>query len=106
MNISYEDAINISYQLLDLIDVRSYITSAGIEVETIMRNIEGDYFPGANNCNQEALEFMEQHLDYFEGYVFNLIDEYEFIQYCKDRYPKILWGQEIIERNYVSIIRG
>ena len=34
--------------------------------------------------------------------LFNYMTDYEFIEYCKKRYPEVIWASEFIERYWVA----
>ena len=99
MKYSYEDSIKISQQALDLIDIKKFLIS-GKNISDIEYDI---LFYIHTSENEEVKNFMLQYSDVFgvDLDIFNHIDNAEFMDYCKKRYPDIYWGNEIIERHWV-----
>ena len=78
------DEIKKTCELLDTIDILKYLKN-GTYIEDVMTAIEEDYdYP----LNYEP----------FDGFIFNWMDEYEFANYCYDRYGTS-WGE--VTRTYV-----
>ena len=75
-----------------MIDIKSYCAPE-LEGWQIMRKIEGDYYNASPNADPRVLQYMEEHQDFFQWYVFNWIDESEFIEYCEKRYCKLTFNQ-------------
>lgn len=97
---TYQEILKETYKLLDMIDIKSYCAPE-LEGWQIMRKIEGDYYNASPNADPRVLQYMEEHQDFFQWYVFNWIDECDFIEYCEKRYPEIKWHTEVIEKTYI-----
>ena len=97
---TYQETIQKTYKLLDMIDIKSYC-NYDLDVQQVMRRIEGDYYNASQSADPKVLKYMEENVDFFQWYVFNWIDEFEFIEYCKVRYPEIKWRTEVIEKTYI-----
>ena len=100
-NKDYEKAIEITEQLLDMIQVDNWLLPNYHEkdIHDIMWDIEDDI--EIIRDVYEIKNFMDEHEDVFEGMIFNWMGTDEFLQYCKKRYPQIKWRTEIIERTYI-----
>jgi hypothetical protein len=98
MKYSYEDSIKISQQALDLIDVKKFLIS-GKDISDIKYDIRFYIYISEDKVKN----FISQYSDIFgiDLDIFNYIEDDEFINYCKKRYPDICWGNEIIERHWV-----
>ena len=82
--IDKNEEIKQTCELLDTIDILKYLKN-GNYISDIMDAIEDDYdYP----LNYEP----------FQGFLFNQMDEYEFANYCHDRYGTT-WGE--VTRSYI-----
>lgn len=101
MNRQYEKEISLSKQALDIYGkVRNFL-DRGAEVDDIMDIIEEDIDTHPKEENKELWDFMNNHKAVFQNDIFNCMTEYEFIDYCRERYPDINWGQEVVERYWI-----
>ena len=80
----YEAALAFTYRTLDAIDLIPYIKSS-YSSEELMEKLRRKYnnSPLTNN-------------NYMEGYLFNVINEVEFIEYLEKRYPDKFHTTEVI----------
>ena len=93
--------ISLSKQALDIYGkVRNFL-DRGAEVDDIMNIIEEDIDTQPKEENKELWDFMNNHKAVFQNDIFNCMTEYEFIDYCRERYPDINWGQEVVERYWI-----
>ena len=103
MRFNYEQAIEITEQALDLLDVKKFLVKNKY-LPDIMDDIENYIADCDYEDAQEAEAFMKQHPDIFGEYpdLFNYMGEDEFLDYCQEIYPEKHWGYECIERYWVS----
>ena len=97
----YKKAIALSYQALDLIPDLKKFFIPNQTVEYIMDEIEDAIYLYAY-AGKPVEKFLQEHHDVFKGMIFNWLNTYEFLDYCKKRYPEIKWGSEVIERFWVT----
>ena len=73
---TYQEEIKLSYDFFDTIDFLQFIP-------------ESTYWLSIDEIMSEIEQYYNHHLDLptiFEGYIFNFINKYEFMEYLKDRY--------------------
>lgn len=92
----YKECIEINEQALNKINIKNFLVQ-GEDIRSIMKTIEE--YP----LDDEVINFMLNYPDIF-GNPPNILDfmlDYEFLNYCKRRYPEINWGYELTERYWV-----
>jgi len=85
---TYKQAIEKTENLLDTIDILSYVRK-GETVEQLMARLDGAY-----------AEVEEVQKEPFDTYLFNWMDEQEFIDYLHRRYGKVFCIQEMVVHYY------
>lgn len=86
---SYEDDIRITSEFLDTIDFEPLFRNQTEVTWELMNLIEDTYAAKADEWNH----------DFFQGYVFNAMDTYEFCEYLSKRYG---WRiEEVCEPHYL-----
>lgn len=97
---TYREIKEKSYKALDLYpDLKSFLQK-DLEAYDIMNNLEEDIENNPNN-KEQLIKYMQEEKNFFNNDIFNWITEDEFINYCKERFPEITWGYELIERYWV-----
>ena len=72
----YKTMMERQYAYLDKIDMEKYLRNCSSDnIQILMNDIEKDY----NNTELTNNDFLE-------GFIFNVCDEYEFIEYLRKRY--------------------
>ncbi len=102
----YERAMEITEQLLDMIQIDNWLWSNSKtkkDIHDIMNDIEDDI--EIIRDVYEIKNFMDEHNDIFKGMIFNWMGADEFQQYCEKRYPQVKWHTEIIEKTYIIDIK-
>lgn len=89
----WEEDLALTYDVLDMIDVRGYVYRGVTDAYEIMRSIEGDYITG--QLPKQICEFIDAHHDYFEYYVFNYMSEDDFLTYCRRRYTNFRYVEDM-----------
>ena len=97
----YKKDISLSKQALDIYGKVKNFLERGAEVNDIMSTIEEDLSTQPKEENQELWDFINNHEIVFQNDIFNCMTDYEFIDYCRERYPDIKWQEEVIERHWV-----
>lgn len=100
---TYEQCTKITYQALDLLNVKQFLKK-DTEPRDILWAIE-DYIDDGDGEEVWAIEeFMKKYPQVFGNppEIFNYIGQDEFIEYCIKRYPEVRWGHEVIERFWVA----
>lgn len=97
---TYEESIRLTEQALDLLDIKQFLRQ-GREVFDIVSDIEHYLIIESREDLEEFWDYLDLHEDFFKGEVFNYMTDYEFMEYCRKRYPDIRWQEEIIEKHYV-----
>lgn len=98
MKYTYHEIIKNTYELLDKMDIRSYLIK-GHTTEEIMKAIEKD---AEDKCLPANIyKHMKDNSDFFCDDPFNWIAPDEFQDYCEQRYPDLKWRTEVIERTYL-----
>ena len=92
----WEEELELTYDVLDMIDVRGYVYRGVTDAYEVMRSIEGDYIIG--QFPKPICEFIDAHRDYFEDNVFNYMSEEEFLTYCKRRYTHFNYVENVTYR--------
>ena len=99
-NYTYKKIKELNYKALNLYpNLRDFLLS-GEEVSDIMDAIEADMKVNPND-KKELTNFLNENQDFFQGNLFNWMNEYDFIEYCKDIYADIYWYDELIEKHWV-----
>lgn len=93
---SWEQDLALTYDLLDMIDVRSYVYLGDNDAWKVMRHIQNDY--ETHKLPEQICAFVNNHPDYFEGYVFNYMGEDDFLTYCRRRYTNFRYVEDISYR--------
>ena len=97
---TYHEIKEKTYKALDLYpDLKSFLQK-DLEVYDIMNAISDDIEINPYN-KKELIDYMEQEKEFFCYDIFSWISADEFIDYCKERFPEITWGYELIERYWV-----
>lgn len=92
----WEEELELTYDVLDMIDVRNYVYLGDNNIGTIMSLIQDDYY--TRKLPETACVFIDNHSDYFEDNVFNYMSETEFLTYCKRRYTNFRYVEDITYR--------
>ena len=105
-NLTYKEFIEISYQALDLYPNIKDFLQKDLDLYNIRDNIERDLEEHPEN-KTELINYMTEHEDVFGDvpWLFNAIDGYEFMEYCKKRFPDIIWRCEFIEKDWISEVK-
>lgn len=92
----YKKSIEICEKALDKINIKDFLIQ-GEDIRSITKAIE------AYPVNDEVINFMSNYPDIFGDppNILNFMLDYEFLNYCKRRYPEINWGYELAERYWV-----
>lgn len=100
---NYRESIKICEQALDYLDVKKFLRH-GCEPNDIMTNLEEYVNAHHEDDAIRAYYFMKQYPEVFSenAELFNYMTDYEFIDYCKKRYPEVIWASEFIERYWVA----
>lgn len=93
---SWEEELELTYDVLDMIDVRGYVYRGITDTYEVMRSIEGDYI--THQLPEPICAFIDNHSDYFECDIFNYMSEDDFLTYCKRRYAHFNYVENIIYR--------
>lgn len=97
---TYREIKEKTYKALDLYsDLKSFLQK-DLEAYDIMNNLREDIENNPNN-KEQLIKYMQEEKNFFNNDIFNWITEDEFINYCKERFPEITWGYELIERYWV-----
>lgn len=99
-NYTYEKSMELTKQALDKLDIKQFLRQ-GREVFDIVSDIEHYLIIESREDLEEFWDYLDLHEDFFKGEVFNFMTDYEFMEYCEQRYPDIHWQEEIIEKHYV-----
>lgn len=99
-NYTYEESMELTKQALDKLDIKRFLRQ-GREVFDIVSDIEHYLIIESREDLEEFWNYLDLHEDFFKGEVFNFMTDYEFMEYCEQRYPDIHWQEEIIEKHYV-----
>ena len=102
--LGYKESIEITEKALDILDIKKFLIKDK-EPHGIMWDID-DYIINTNGEDARKVEyFMKEYPEVFGNpwfSIFNYMNDDEFIEYCKKRYPEIRWGYECIERYWVA----
>lgn len=101
MNGRYEKEISLSKQALDIYGKVENFLLPSSELYDIMEEIEDDINMRPKEEYKELWDFMKEHYEVFHDDIFNCMSHYEFLDYCKERYPDKRWQEEVIERHWV-----
>ena len=104
---NYKESIEITEKALDLLNVKRFLKKDKTSSE-IMQDIE-DYYCNQSNIDTYMVEYyMKEYPEIFGNPIdiFNYMTEDEFLSYCQKKYPKVVWGNEIIERNWIISVGG
>lgn len=99
-NYTYKESMELTKQALDMLDIKRFLRQ-GREVFDIVSDIEHYLIIESREDLEEFWDYLDLHEDFFKGEVFNFMTDYEFMEYCEQRYPDIHWQEEIIEKHYV-----
>lgn len=99
-NYTYKESMELTKQALDKLDIKQFLRQ-GREVFDIVSDIEHYLIIESREYIEEFWDYLDLHEDFFKGEVFNFMTDYEFMEYCEQRYPDIHWQEEIIEKYYV-----
>lgn len=97
---TYKKIKELNYKALDLHPDLKHFLQQGKEVNDIIDAIEYDIEINPYD-KKELINFMEENKEFFCHMLFNWMTDYEFIEYCKERFPDIQWGYEVIEKYWV-----
>ena len=92
----WEEELALTYDVLDMIDVRGYVYLGDNDAWTVMRHIQDDY--DTRTLPEMICAFIDNHPDYFEDDVFNYMSETDFLTYCKRRYAHFNYVENITYR--------
>ena len=100
---NYRESIKICEQALDYLDVKKFLHH-GCEPQDITTKLEEYVNAHHEDDAIRAYYFMKQYPEVFSenAELFNYMTDYEFIDYCKKRYPEVIWASEFIERYWVA----
>lgn len=100
MTYNYKKIKELNYKALDLYPNLKSFLQKDLEVYDIMNAISNDIEINSYN-KKELIDYMEQEKEFFCYDIFNWMSADEFIDYCREKFPDIQWGSEIIERYWV-----
>ena len=92
----WEKELELTYDVLDMIDVRGYVYRGITDTYEVMRHIQNDY--DTRKLPEMIYTFINNHPDYFQYDVFNYMSEEEFLTYCKRRYTHFNYVENITYR--------
>lgn len=100
----YDEILKIEYGALDLYPIKKFLKK-DTEIQAIIHSIEDAIEIEPHELNPKFWAYMKKYEDYFQGDIFNWMDEYEFVKYCETRFPDIKWQHEIVE-TYTIVSAG